>query len=115
VLDGPQIRIESLPQWEQWLSANAAEQTEIWAVILKKSTGRQQITFEQLLEEAICWGWIDVKTKRVDDDWYGIRFVPRRPHSNWTPGNRDIACKLIAAGRMQPAGTAKLPSDLICA
>ena len=114
MLDGPQIRIDALPEWESWFAANVADQTEIWGVILKKSSGRQHVAFEQLLEEAICWRWIDDKTKRVEDDWYGIRFVPRRPNSSWTPGNREIACKQIAAGRMQPYGSEKLPLDLVC-
>lgn len=114
MLDGPQITILTLPEWQTWLTENATVETEIWTVILKKSTKRQQIEYMDLLTEALCWGWVDVKTKRVDDDWYGIRFVPRRPNSNWTPGNREIACRLIAEGRMQSPGFDKLPADLTC-
>ena len=114
MLDGPSIQIETLDQWRAWLVENAVDETAIWVVILKKSTGRQTVVFEALLEEAMCHGWVDVKVRRVDDEWYGIRFVPRRPNSNWNERNREIACDLIAAGRMKPLGQTKLPADLIC-
>ena len=113
-LGGPALEIQSLAEWQEWFATYSASSTEIWAVILKKSTRRQTITYEELLREALCWGWVDVKTKRVDDDRYGIRFVPRRTISHWTIANRKIACEMIGAGRMQPAGRSKLPADLDC-
>jgi uncharacterized protein YdeI (YjbR/CyaY-like superfamily) len=114
MLEGPLITIEVIEEWRAWLEQNATTETEVWCVILKKSTKRQRVEFMELLEEGFCWGWVDVKTKRVDDDWYGIRFVPRRPKSNWTARNREIACELIASGRMQPPGYEKLPTDITC-
>lgn len=113
-LGGPALEIQSLAEWQEWYATYSASSTEIWAVILKKSTRRQTVTYEELLREALCWGWVDVKTKRVDDERYGIRFVPRRTISHWTIANRMIACELIGAGRMQPAGRSKLPADLDC-
>jgi uncharacterized protein YdeI (YjbR/CyaY-like superfamily) len=113
-LAGPTLPIQSLAEWQEWFATHSASCAEIWAVILKKSTGRQTVTYEELLREALCWGWVDVKTKRVDDERYGIRFVPRRLNSNWTAANREIACELIGTGRMQPTGRSKLPADLDC-
>lgn len=110
----PFIQVSKAEQFWDWLSANAESASVIWAVILKKSTGRQTVTMDQLLEVAICWGWIDVRTKSVDDQQYGIRFVPRKSGGNWTAANRSIACRLIAEGRMQPSGKARLPEDLDC-
>jgi hypothetical protein len=60
----------------------------------------------------MCHGWVDTQTKRIDDDRYAIRFVRRRPDSNWSARNRDIARRLVEEGRMQEAGRAVLPSDL---
>jgi uncharacterized protein YdeI (YjbR/CyaY-like superfamily) len=70
------------------------------------------VTFDQLLEVALCHGWVDVQTKGIDEERYGIRFVPRRPGSNWSPTNRAIVTRLLAEGRMRPAGLATLPGDL---
>jgi uncharacterized protein YdeI (YjbR/CyaY-like superfamily) len=65
-----------------------------------------------LQEIALCHGWVDSQTKRIDDERYAIRFVPRRPHSTWSPKNRAMARRLIDEGRMTDAGAATLPLDL---
>lgn len=108
------IWTERASQWEHWLADNHAVQTDVWLAIFKKASGNQTVTFDALLETALCWGWVDVMTKGIDDKRYGIRFRRRRPGSNWSPTNRRIVCRLIAEGRMQPAGTATLPPDLNC-
>jgi uncharacterized protein YdeI (YjbR/CyaY-like superfamily) len=108
------IWIESAGQWSHWLATSHDDHTEIWLAIYKKATGKQTVTFDELLETALCWGWVDVMTKGLDDERYAIRFRRRRPGSNWSPTNRRIVCRLIDQGRMQPAGRATLPSDLVC-
>jgi uncharacterized protein YdeI (YjbR/CyaY-like superfamily) len=65
-----------------------------------------------LQEVALCHGWVDTQTKHIDDERYAIRFVPRRPRSNWSEKNRAMARRLVADGRMTAAGTATLPGDL---
>jgi uncharacterized protein YdeI (YjbR/CyaY-like superfamily) len=65
-----------------------------------------------LQEVALCHGWVDTQTKRIDDERYAIRFVPRRPRSNWSPTNREMARRMLAEGRVTEAGAAVLPSDL---
>jgi len=64
------------------MAAHHADADQLWAAIFKKSSKRQTVTFEELLEIALCWGWVDVQTKGIDDARYGIRFVPRKPGSN---------------------------------
>jgi uncharacterized protein YdeI (YjbR/CyaY-like superfamily) len=108
------IQFDSAEQFEAWLTSNHATERELWAAIYKKASGKQSVGFDSLLETALCWGWVDVMTKGIDDDRYGIRFVPRKPGSNWSAINRTIVCRLIADGRMQPSGAAQLPPDLIC-
>ncbi len=108
------IDISAAAQFEEWMAAHHASERELWAAIFKKSTKKQIVSFDDLLGIAICWGWIDVQTKGIDDERYGIRFVPRNAGSNWSPTNRALACRLIVAGRMKPSGSVLLPADLKC-
>jgi uncharacterized protein YdeI (YjbR/CyaY-like superfamily) len=66
----------------------------------------------EAVEEALCFGWIDGLEKNMDSERYALRFSPRRPKSNWTNTNKDRARKMIAEGRMTPAGRAALPGDV---
>jgi uncharacterized protein YdeI (YjbR/CyaY-like superfamily) len=104
--------ISSATQFDRWLRDHAAEERELIVAIFKKASGRQTVTFDELLETALCHGWVDTQTKSIDDKRYAIRFVPRRPGSNWSPTNREIARRLLREGRMAPAGIAALPADL---
>jgi uncharacterized protein YdeI (YjbR/CyaY-like superfamily) len=81
-------------------------------IIFKKSSKKQTVTFDELLEIALTRGWVDVQTKGVDDERYGIRFVPRKLGSNWSATNRRIVKRLLNEGRMHPAGKALVPDDL---
>jgi uncharacterized protein YdeI (YjbR/CyaY-like superfamily) len=100
-------------QFDRWLADHGQVERELWAIIFKKATKKQTVGFDELLEVAITRGWIDVQTKSVVDERYGIRFVPRKPGSNWSATNRAIVKRLIAEGRMHPEGTAMLPEDLL--
>ena len=81
-------------------------------LIYKKASGKQTVTYEQLVEVALCHGWIDGLRKSLDAERSAQRFSPRRKRSNWSEPNRAIARRLLAAGRMTPAGRAALPDDL---
>jgi uncharacterized protein YdeI (YjbR/CyaY-like superfamily) len=104
--------VSSASQFDRWLQDHGATERELIVAIFKKASGRQTVTFDELLETAICHGWIDTQTKSIDDERYAIRFVPRRPGSNWSPANREIARRLLREKRMAPAGVAALPTDL---
>ena len=97
---------------DRWLRDHGATERELIVAIFKKASGRQTLTFDELLETALCHGWIDTQTKSIDDERYAIRFVPRRPGSNWSPANREIARRLLSEKRMAHAGIATLPADL---
>ena len=97
---------------DRWLQEHGATERELIVAIFKKASGRQTVTFEELLETALCHGWIDTQTKGIDAERYAIRFVPRRPGSHWSPTNREIARRLLREKRMAPAGVAALPVDL---
>ena len=99
-------------EFDRWLREHGATERELIVAIFKKASGRQTVTFDELLETALCHGWVDTQTKGIDDERYAIRFVPRRPGSNWSPTNREIARRLLRDGRMTAAGIALLPPDL---
>ena len=95
-----------------WLAANTGQKQEIWLIIYKKASGKQTVTYQQLVEVALCYGWIDSIMKSIDVEKSAQRFSPRRKRSNWTATNKAIARRLIAEGRMTEAGRAALPDDL---
>ena len=104
--------VAAAEELDRWLRDHGASERERIVAIFKKASGRQTVTFDELLEVALCHGWVDTQTKGIDTDRYAIRFVPRRPGSNWSATNRDKVRRLLAEGRMTPAGTAVLPPDL---
>lgn len=87
-----------------WLEKHYINTPPLWIVIYKKSSGKQGVTYDDVLAEAICFGLIDAKTKTVSDEQYGIALYPRKPGGNWTDANVALAKQLIAKGRMTPAG-----------
>ncbi len=93
---------------EQWLDAHHAEEPGVWVKFAKKGRGIQSVTLPEAIEVALCFGWVDSKMHGLDDDYYVLRFQPRKPRSNWSARNKEIAEELIASGRMRPAGLAQV-------
>jgi uncharacterized protein YdeI (YjbR/CyaY-like superfamily) len=104
--------VSSADEFDRWLGEHGAAEAERIVAIFKKASGRQTVTFDELLDVALCHGWVDTQTKGIDDQRYAIRFVPRRPGSNWSATNRDRVRRLRQQGRLTPAGQAALPADL---
>ena len=98
--------------FDRWLRAHAETEGEVVVAIYKKASGKQTVTLVDLQEVALCHGWVDTQTKGIDDERYAIRFVPRRPGSNWSATNREMARRLLDEGRVTAAGLATLPNDL---
>jgi len=90
--------------WERWLHAHHDSEPGVWLMLAKKHAPKQTVTQREALEEAICFGWIDGQVGRHDAHFYLQRFTPRRPRSKWSEVNRERAERLIAEGRMKPAG-----------
>jgi len=109
---GETLEARSPQDFAAWLDEHGRTAREIWVVIYKKASGKQTVTYPELVEVALCYGWIDGLAKGVDDEKYVQRFSPRRPKSNWTETNKAIARHLIAEGRMTDAGRAALPPDV---
>jgi uncharacterized protein YdeI (YjbR/CyaY-like superfamily) len=90
--------------FRKWLARHHATVTELFVGYYKKHTGRPSLTWEESVDEALCFGWIDGIRRSLDADRYTNRFTPRRPGSHWSAVNIRRAEALIAEGRMQPAG-----------
>jgi uncharacterized protein YdeI (YjbR/CyaY-like superfamily) len=90
--------------FERWMKANHARETEIWLKIYKKASGERTVTAAQALDVALCWGWIDGIRKSFDEQSFLQRYTPRRSRSIWSQINRDHVARLTAAGRMTPHG-----------
>jgi uncharacterized protein YdeI (YjbR/CyaY-like superfamily) len=98
--------------WRAWLAANGSATRELWLIFCKKHTGMPCVSYDEAVEEALCFGWIDGLMKRMDDDRYAQRFSPRKPGSSWSELNKARVRKMVAAGRMTPAGLATVTFPL---
>jgi uncharacterized protein YdeI (YjbR/CyaY-like superfamily) len=93
--------------WRAWLETHHATATEVLLVFRRKGTGAS-VTYDEAVEEALCFGWIDGVKHKLDEQRYSHRFSPRKPNSRWSAINKHRAAALIAAGKMRPAGRAVL-------
>ena len=90
--------------WRAWLEANGETEAAVWLVYFKKGSGQPSITWDEAVEEALCFGWIDSKAKPIDDRTYMQYFTPRKPKSVWSRVNKERLERLTAAGLMREAG-----------
>jgi uncharacterized protein YdeI (YjbR/CyaY-like superfamily) len=98
------LYVEDRDQWRAWLKANHRRETEVWLVYYKKGTGKPRVAYGDAVEEAICFGWIDSKIRKLDEERYTQLFTPRHPASQWSPSNIARAKELIRENKMTPAG-----------
>lgn len=100
----PILELPDRAAWEMWLSANHAISAGVWLKIAKKGSSKPTVTQAEAIDAAVCFGWIDGQLGRYDEHYYLQRFTPRRPGGKWSAINRERAQRLIAEGRMKPAG-----------
>jgi uncharacterized protein YdeI (YjbR/CyaY-like superfamily) len=101
----PELLVADAGAWRAWLSENHARSPGVWLVLAKKGTTEPTaLAYEPALEEALCVGWIDGQIGRRDERTFRQRFTPRRPASRWSKTNVARVERLLAAGRMRPAG-----------
>lgn len=87
-----------------WLKVNHATESELWVKVFKKKSGIQSVTWDDIVIEALCWGWIDGVKKSIDDQAYLQRITPRTTRSNWSKRNTEHVERLINEGRMMESG-----------
>ena len=98
------IFFETPGELRAWLEKHHATAAELWVGYYKKASGRRSLTWSQVVDEALCFGWIDGKVQRIDEHRYRQRVTPRRRNSNWSAVNIAKVAELRAQGRMTPAG-----------
>ncbi len=95
-------------EWRKWLSKNHNGERQIWILAYKRHTGKGGLLYGDALDEALCFGWIDSRLRRIDDERHMWRFAPRKPDSIWSLSNRRRAERLIMEGKMAAPGRAKI-------
>lgn len=109
---GKTLYVKDRVKWRAWLERNHTKAKEIWLISYKKHTGKLSVPYDDAVEEALCFGWIDSINKRVDDDRTAQRYTPRREKSNLSETNRERIHRLITEGRMTEAGLARVKDKL---
>jgi len=106
--DAPHVHADDRATWRAWLEANHATARGAWLVTWRPRTGRAYLDYDAAVEEALCFGWVDSTGGSFDDDRGKLYFAPRKPRSGWAATNKARIERLIADGRMAPAGLAAI-------
>ena len=97
-------------RWRNWLAKHHDSESEVWLVFKKRHTRRTSLSYDDAVEEALCFGWIDSIIKRLDDARYARKFTPRKADSRWSTANRRRYTALQARGLLAPAGLKRAPT-----
>lgn len=102
------VQPETRAAWRRWLAKHHDSAPGAWVVSWRRATGRESVPYDEIVEEALCFGWIDGTRKVLDAERSMLLLTPRKPKSTWAASNKARVERLIAAGRMRPAGLAKI-------
>jgi uncharacterized protein YdeI (YjbR/CyaY-like superfamily) len=102
--DLPVLPFASKKRWADWLARQHKKSAGVWLKLAKKESGIPSVNYEEALDLALCYGWIDGQKKGFDDQYWLQKFTPRGPRSIWSKINTEKAGRLIASGEMKPAG-----------
>jgi uncharacterized protein YdeI (YjbR/CyaY-like superfamily) len=106
----PTVHARTRQEWREWLHEHHRTVSEIWLVFDKQHTGRACIEYEDSIEEALCFGWVDSLVKRLDDERFARKFTPRKPDSAWSAINRARYARVKARGLLTAAGIERPPT-----
>lgn len=101
------VQPKSRAEWRAWLEKNHERQEGVWLVTYKKATGKPRLDYEEAVEEALCFGWIDSKGNKLDDERSMLWMAPRKPGTGWSRLNKQRIERLVKSGLMAPSGQAK--------
>ena len=107
------LDVRTRAAWHAWLEKHHGSATEIWLVFHKQHTGTHCVDYEDSIEEALCFGWVDSLVRRLDDDRFARKFTPRKPNSAWSVINRRRYASLKERGLLQEAGRANAPGSKV--
>ena len=105
---GKTLYVTDRKAWRKWLETNFDKEKEIWLIYPKKASGKPRILYNDAVEEALCFGWIDSTAKRIDDESYAQRFSPRNPKSSYSEANKARLRKLVEEGKVIPSVKASI-------
>ncbi len=100
------LLMESRPAWRSWLAEHHATSPGVWLVRWRKDSGNPHLPYDDVVDEALCFGWVDSQPRSLDEQRSQLRVTPRKPGSRWSAVNRTRVERLTAAGLMHPAGLA---------
>ncbi len=106
------LHVTTREQWRAWLARHHDDESEVWLVYYKKNSGKPRIAYNDAVEEALCFGWIDSLVKSIDDQKFAQKFTPRKNSQMWSAINKQRVAQLVAEGRMTAAGMEKLGTAL---
>jgi uncharacterized protein YdeI (YjbR/CyaY-like superfamily) len=104
------VDVRTRRQWRAWLAKNHASSAGVWVVRYKQHTGVKSLSYEDIVREALCFGWIDSLVRRLDAERFALKVTPRKPTSNWSDSNRKRWKELQAAGALAAAGLRAAPT-----
>ena len=110
---GETLLVTTRQEWREWLAQHYRDRKEIWLIYYKKGLGKTGISYEESVEEALCFGWMDGANKGINEETYAGRFTPRRLKSPWSASNRARVARLLEEGRMTEAGLTVLPPEVL--
>jgi uncharacterized protein YdeI (YjbR/CyaY-like superfamily) len=99
-----ELHVADRVTWRSWLQERHDRSPGVWLIFYRRQTGKTSIPYDDAVEEALCYGWVDSQIRRIDSEKFARRFTPRRPGSKWSPSNVERARKMIGDGRMTEAG-----------
>ena len=103
-MDAEPLMFASREDWRAWLAQNHARGEGVWLAYYKKDSGKPSVTYEEAVEEAICFGWIDSNVRAIDDERYMQRYSPRKKSSVWSESNKERVQRMVVEGRMTEHG-----------
>lgn len=102
------IQVKSRAEWRAWLEANHSRTEGLWLITYKKRSGKPHVSYDEVVEEALCFGWIDSKGNKLDDERTMLWMAPRQSGTGWSALNKKRIAALSEAGLMMPPGLAKI-------
>ena len=109
-----ELYVSSRDDWRAWLRKNHGSKKEVWLVYYKKHTGKPSIPYDDSVEEALCFGWVDSIIRKIDAEKYARKFTPRTGKSKWSEANKKRVERMIEEGKMTEAGLASVKNAKEC-
>jgi uncharacterized protein YdeI (YjbR/CyaY-like superfamily) len=106
--DYEQVTVTTRAQWRRWLAGHHDTSPGIWLVRYKQDSGRKHVTYDDVVDEALCFGWVDSRPRALDEERSQLLLTPRKPKSRWSAVNKDRVARLTREGLMQPSGIASV-------